>query len=144
MGTRGPRSKDGRNGYSTAKGYRRIYHGGRLRMEHVVVWEQHHGPVPDGHQIHHIDHNKLNNDISNLEAVDSVTHKRIHSGCQLRDGIWWKPCGVCGEFKPVVAEHWYLSAEGWPCYGRCRPCHIARVVADKRARNDRRAAQRLP
>jgi hypothetical protein len=104
-------------------------------MEHVLVWEREHGPIPPGHQIHHRNGDKLDNRPSNLEAVDATTHKRLHGGCvRLDDGTWLKPCGICGEFKPIDREHWYISREGWPQYGRCRPCHISKVVADKRAR----------
>ncbi len=117
----------------TPKGYRRNNRTGIF--EHVEVWEREHGrPVPHGHDVHHIDHDKLNNDPGNLVAVTPTDHKRLHSGCELRDGAWWKPCGLCGEFKPVGVVDWYLSREGWPLYGRCRPCHIARVVADRRLR----------
>lgn len=124
--------------YITEKGYRRNSDTGKF--EHVEVWERHHGrPVPDGHQIHHVDFDKLNNDPSNLLAVTPTEHKRLHSGCELRDGIWFKPCKLCGELKSVDAEHWYISREGWPQYGRCRPCHIAKVVEDKRLRRVRRA-----
>ena len=136
----GPKSSSpsGR-GYVTAKGYIRLHHNGRLRMEHVVVWEEHNGPVPPGHQVHHRNGIKHDNRIENLELVDPTTHKRLHSGCELRDGVWWKPCRLCGDYKPIDVGHWYLSAEGWPLYGRCRPCHIAKVVDDKRERK-RRAA----
>lgn len=122
----------------TRKGYLR--NNVTRRFEHVEVWEQHHGrTVPDGHDIHHLDGDKTNNDPANLLAVTRLEHKRIHSGCELRDGAWWKPCGLCGEFKPVGLADWYLSREGWPLYGRCRPCHIARVVRDKRVRKMRRS-----
>ena len=135
MGKRGPRSNHpSGNGHTTKKGYHRIYEGGRLRMDHVVEWERHNGPVPAGHQIHHVDDDKQHNDPGNLESVNATTHKRIHSGCELRSGIWWKPCKLCGAFKPIDRDHWYLSKEGWPLYGRCRPCHVARVVSDKRKR----------
>jgi len=127
------------DGHITAKGYRRITIGGRLRMEHDVVWERHHGPIPAGHEIHHRDLDKLNNAIDNLEALTRTDHKRIHSGCERRDGVWWKPCRLCGTLKPIGTEHWYLSPEGWPLYGRCRPCHIAKVVSDKRLRKLRSA-----
>src|SRR4051794_26547156 len=127
-------------GHVTAKGYRRVAIGRRQVMEHVYVWEQHHGrAVPAGHDVHHRDGDKLNNDIANLQLVAKLEHKRIHSGCELRDGAWWKPCGICREFKPIDVAHWYLSPEGWPLYGRCRPCHIAKVVSDKRLRKLRRA-----
>lgn len=129
-------------GSITNYGYRRLKIGRRQVFEHVLVWEQANGrPVPAGHDIHHRDHDKLNNDISNLQLVTKLEHKRIHSGCELRDGEWWKPCSICHELKPVTDEHWYFSREGWPLYGRCRPCHIARVVVDKRLRKLRRASQ---
>ena len=140
MGQRGPASSaPGGYGTVSSKGYRRVWDTRQLRyrMEHVVVWEAANGTVPDRHQVHHRDHDKLNNDLANLQLVNAVDHKRIHSGCQLRDGQWWKPCGVCGEFKPVGPEHWYLSVEGWPLYGRCRPCHIARAVRDRQLRRMR-------
>src|SRR4051812_33551634 len=124
----------------TAKGYSRIVVNGRQVMEHDYVWEQHHGrKIPPGHDVHHIDEDKLNNTIDNLQLVTKLEHKRIHSGCELRDGVWWNPCGVCGDLKPISLEHWYISREGWPLYGRCRPCHIRRVVSDKRLRKLRRA-----
>ena len=111
-------------------------------MEHVYVWEQHNGhAVPDGHDLHHIDGDKLNNVVGNLLLVTPVEHKRIHSGCRFIDGVWWKPCGICRAFKPITLDHWYISVEGWPLYGRCRPCHIARVVSDKRLRRLRRASE---
>ncbi len=120
----------------TRKGYRRNNASGIF--EHVEVWERTHGRrVPAGHDVHHRDRNKLNNDPGNLQLVTKLEHKRIHSGCELRDGQWWKPCSICGEFKPITVEHWYISREGWPLYGRCRPCHIGRVVSDKRLRRMR-------
>ena len=124
-----PRREYGTGGI-TAKGYIRVGH----EMAHRRVWRKHHGPVPVGYFIHHLDGNKQNNDISNLVLIDALTHKRLHSGCELRDGHWWKPCRVCGEFKPIDGEHWYLSPQGYPLYGRCRACHIRIVVNDKRRR----------
>lgn len=125
----------------TKKGYNRLWINGRQIMEHVLVWETHHGrKVPPGHDVHHIDHDKLNNDPANLLLVTKLEHKRIHSGCELREGVWWKPCGRCLELKPVTAEHWYLRKQGWPNNGMCRPCSIAEVVVRKRARKARRAA----
>ena len=136
MGKRGPKSSHPSGvGHTTAKGYHRIHHEGGLKMAHVVAWEAAYGPVPDGYRVHHRDGNKQNNVLSNLKLVDALTHKRLHSGCELRDGVWWKPCSVCGEFKPATREHWYFTREGWVAYGRCKPCHIAKL---RRARNHSR------
>ena len=45
---------------------------------HRYIWEQVNGSIPKGYDIHHIDHNKDNNDISNLELMPSIRHKQVH------------------------------------------------------------------
>lgn len=39
------------------------------RLKQCVVWEQHHGQIPEGHKIIFLDGNKENLDISNLEMI---------------------------------------------------------------------------
>lgn len=46
---------------------------------HRYVWEYYNGEVPEGYHIHHIDKDKSNNDISNLEAIPFSTHAKMHS-----------------------------------------------------------------
>lgn len=50
-------------------------------MEHRVIWEKHHGKVPEGYCIHHKDGNKKNNRIENLECLSRKEHGKKH----------WKP-----------------------------------------------------
>ena len=50
----------------------------RKRM-HRYVWEYYNGDIPKGFQIHHIDHDKSNNDISNLEMISKTNHMKLHS-----------------------------------------------------------------
>lgn len=50
----------------------------RKRM-HRYVWEYYNGEVPEGYQIHHIDKDKSNNDISNLEAIPFSAHAKMHN-----------------------------------------------------------------
>lgn len=45
---------------------------------HRVIWSCVNGDIPEGYDIHHKDHNPLNNRIENLEIVDSTQHKREH------------------------------------------------------------------
>ena len=116
----------------TAKGYLRFStdETGRLRMEHCLVWEKHHGAIPLGMQIHHKDFDKTNNDISNLQLVTPLEHKRLHSGCRLIDGVWEKPCSVCGEYKACDQENWYFS-RGWINGKLCKKCFIKKSLATR-------------
>ncbi len=45
---------------------------------HKDLWTKHHGPVPDGCDIHHRDHNPCNNDIDNLECLPRAAHLAKH------------------------------------------------------------------
>lgn len=63
---------------------------GRTKKNHMVnwaekgrvVWEQHHGGIPEGHNIVYLDGDPLNCDISNLEC----TTKSIQGGVSLLSG----------------------------------------------------------
>jgi hypothetical protein len=100
-------------------------------MEHVLVWEAHHGPVPPGRELHHVNGNKLDNRIENLQSVTRLEHKRIHSGCVLRDGTWWKPCHQCAVLQAV--ENYYRKPDG-SVMPICRFCAIRRAVRNKQRR----------
>lgn len=114
---------------TTKKGYLRFRKdkNGKLRMEHSVVWEEHYGEIPQGMQIHHIDGNKTNNNIENLQLVTPLEHKRLHSGCKLINGVWYKPCSVCGEYKPCDKDNWYFS-RGWINGTLCKKCYIKKSL----------------
>lgn len=46
---------------------------------HRAMWAHANGPIPDGGVIHHIDHDKSNNDLSNLRLLpDLAAHLREH------------------------------------------------------------------
>lgn len=77
-------------------------------MLHRVVWEIHHGPIPDGMIIDHIDGNKTNNKISNLRLVTHRTNSR-NSGKRSHNKT-----GFTGVAKTVRnecgREYWYYTA----------------------------------
>lgn len=142
MGKTGPKPARADGYHVTRKGYLRKWLDGRMQLAHRVEWELHRGPVPDGMQIHHRNGDKQDNRIENLEILDAITHKRLHEGCQLRGGTWWKLCPKCGEWKPIDEEHWYFCRQGWPMY-RCKPCHRRGAVRVDEQAVDRRARSGL-
>lgn len=67
---------DGIRFYSDGKSY---WQTSRHKRLHVYVWEKHNGKVPDGYHVHHIDGDKTNNDISNLQLLSQSEHMRYHN-----------------------------------------------------------------
>lgn len=59
-------------------GYYRATEGDRAYL-HREKWKHERGPIPDGWDVHHIDHDKTNNDISNLHCLDKAEHARLHA-----------------------------------------------------------------
>lgn len=53
------------------------YCGLNWKLKSHLVWEQHHGKVPEGHGIVYLDGNRANCDISNLECVSNSIRGRI-------------------------------------------------------------------
>ena len=45
---------------------------------HRQIWEDVNGPIPEGMEIHHRDHNPLNNAITNLECLSASGHRKEH------------------------------------------------------------------
>lgn len=45
---------------------------------HIYIYEKYNGTIPKGYQVHHIDHNKDNNEITNLKLLTRKEHDKIH------------------------------------------------------------------
>lgn len=65
-------------GWVDGKGYLRVRLLGRSYGVHRIVYEMHYGPIPDGMEIDHIDHNPLNNKIENLRVVCRAGNMKTH------------------------------------------------------------------
>lgn len=59
-------------------GYYRATEGDRAYL-HRVVWQAERGPIPEDWDVHHRDHDKTNNDISNLHCLSKADHTRLHA-----------------------------------------------------------------
>ena len=59
-------------------GYRRFGVNNKDYYEHRLVWEREYGAIPTNYAIHHLDGNKLNNDLSNLQCLSFSEHRKLH------------------------------------------------------------------
>lgn len=68
---------------SVEKGYYRITsikEGNYNKRMHRLVWEEFYGkPIPRGYVIHHMNGDKLDNRIQNLQLVENSKHSRFHN-----------------------------------------------------------------
>lgn len=49
------------------------------KLLHRLIYEDEVGPIPDGYHVHHINHNKIDNSIENLQALSLSEHSRLHT-----------------------------------------------------------------
>ncbi len=68
--------KDSVAGNVNGDGYIHVRINGKTRKGHVVVWELHNGPVPDGFEVDHKDGVLSNNHIDNLRLVSHAVNTR--------------------------------------------------------------------
>lgn len=94
--------------YYVAIGPQRKY----LRRLHQEVYKFYHGPIPPGYQIHHKDHNPLNNDPSNLEAIDKDQHLKHHGDAMRgKPASSWQKKHLNLSARPAAIK-WHKSPEG--------------------------------
>lgn len=82
-------------------------------MEHRLVWASEYGPIPEYHDIHHIDGDTYNNDIDNLECLSHSDHARLtaleqpnnHAVCGLRDHSPGRHGSLQGFVSPANSKH---------------------------------------
>ena len=94
------------------KGY---YINMNLRL-HIDVWKFHNGDIPKGYEIHHIDQNKDNNQIENLQCLTRKEHVSVHIELKRAQGLIApkKPqlvCARCGKsFTSTIPDAKYCIA----------------------------------
>lgn len=66
------------------------YVTGKNTRLHRLIWEAHNGEIPKGYDIHHIDGNKLNNAIENLQCLPHSEHLAMHMKANKKLHEWHK------------------------------------------------------
>lgn len=105
------------NGYSFRKDKKTGYYlsskkinGTRKRL-HVYVWEYYNGTIPKGYHIHHINHNKDDNEINNLEALPEETHRKRHIDEMSDEEKQRRRENLFANAQPKAIE-WHKSEKG--------------------------------
>jgi hypothetical protein len=100
--------RDQKTGYFLAN--KKTDSGHRDRL-HVYVWRKERGEIPDGYHVHHIDHDKRNNDIDNLACIPGRQHVSMHGKERAEtDGEAMRKNLI--ENAIPKAKKWHASAEG--------------------------------
>jgi hypothetical protein len=88
--------------YHDKKGYAIIWINNKNIKLHVYLWERKNGKKPVGYDIHHIDENKGNYVLNNLELLSKQDHSKLHAGWVKTDGMWsHKICSNCLKLLPL-------------------------------------------
>lgn len=125
-------------------GYARFPSGERgvYLYAHRVVWEQAHGPIPEGHHVHHSCGIPACINVDHLELLTPHEHHSLHSRkCDHDDRKLDGTCRICErEWRRRYERRRYRTD---PIY---REKKIARAAAYKRRRRggDARDAQLAP
>lgn len=78
---------------------------------HRCVYEAANGKIPDGYQVHHVDHNKGNNEPDNLVLLTAEEHSKLH-GEEAPDELraFYRK-NIAHTARPA-ASAWHKSAAG--------------------------------
>lgn len=85
--------------------------GKRVYM-HKYVWEFYNSPIEKGYEIHHIDLNRDNNKIENLELMSSIEHRALHAKLNKANEETVKKWRGNLQKAQEKAKEWHKSEEG--------------------------------
>lgn len=138
MGSSHPNYKGGH--VHKSNGYKSICVNGKKYFEHRYVMEQHLGrPLTSKEHVHHINGNRTDNRIENLELHTALTHARKHMKLFFNDTH--KQCSDCLEVK-LHSEFYKRTTRPMGLQSKCKTCtlqwHANRPKRDYKAEKQRR------
>lgn len=100
------------DGMSFIRSGRKYYYNSHTRTYlHRYLWEKEYGKIPDGYQVHHKDHDPLNNSLDNFELIKRGEHQK-HHGSELTDEQReWFRNNLNEKARPAAIE-WHKSDSG--------------------------------
>lgn len=99
-----------------ANRYKRVKIKGRMHYVHRLIWEAAYGPIPDGHHVHHVNHDPQDNRLENLELLSKPDHARRHASEPKLNGRWSLTHDACRECGRSDRKH--------AAMGLCKTCYM--------------------
>lgn len=96
---------------------------------HRYVWEFYNGPIEEGYEIHHIDGDKSNNDLSNLVMLPKKEHAKLHGNSQSEVLLEKKRKNIKEKALPEAIK-WHKSKEGRKWHSE-HSLEIAKTIKEK-------------
>lgn len=78
---------------------------------HRYIYEKYNGTIPKGYEVHHIDHNKDNNEIDNLELLTRKQHNELHKREMTEEQKEKRRINLEKNARPKAIE-WHKSQKG--------------------------------
>jgi len=88
------------------------YKKGVERLLHRRIWIEHHGPIPPGYEVHHVNGDWADSRIENLELIEGREHARMHmlERNSTEEGRARTLAGLAQARE--AAREWHASEEG--------------------------------
>src|SRR3954470_16664348 len=99
-----------------------FYFQRKSRRLHRAVWEHHHGPVPAGYHVHHVDEDRANNGPGNLALLPGSKHLSHHT---IKREMWF------GTKARAAAAEWHRSDEGRVWHREHAAATLSRLQAER-------------
>jgi len=97
--------------YQKENGYFKRVQNGKTVYLHREIYKDHYGGIPEGMEIHHKDHDKSNNNPSNLEALTPQQHRQHHEEHLTDEQRELRRLNLELNARPAASK-WHGSEEG--------------------------------
>lgn len=119
-------------GWLDNRGHLRVEYRRKKYGVHRVIWEMHHGSIPDGYEIDHINGVKDNNQIENLRLATKSQNQ-------------WNSCKQKNNTSGFKGVYWHKLSQKWSAciqvFGKLK--HLGLFLTKEDAYNARKNAEKF-